>query len=137
MLTQSSNILKKVGASLCTQWLAEEPPDAETNAILDAFGSLELDLDWVYDLLPASVLEPEPVPNWYINLLSSEQEIEGRLDALLTGSQQPAVDQPQPTPDHEEPSHPTPVSAPNQNDLTPPSSPVISQVGNMRYLLRI
>ena len=55
------------GASLATKYLAGDNNETETNAIWDAFGSLELDLEWVYDIIPEEILNPQPVPDWYIN----------------------------------------------------------------------
>jgi len=33
-----------------------------------------LNLDFVYDIIPLEILLPEPVPDWYINFLSSDRE---------------------------------------------------------------
>jgi len=33
-----------------------------------------LDLDFVYELIPPEILQPEPVPDWYINFLNSDRE---------------------------------------------------------------
>jgi len=33
-----------------------------------------LDLDFVYDLLPPEILQPEPTPEWFINFLNSDRE---------------------------------------------------------------
>ena len=33
-----------------------------------------LDLEFVYDLIPPEILQPEPVPDWYINFLNSDRE---------------------------------------------------------------
>ena len=111
ILKNSSNILKQAGASLCTARFAEEP-DAESNAIWNAFGSLELDLEWFYEIIPAEVIEPEPIPNWYINFLSSEKEIDERLDRLMAGEVEAREHEPeQPAPEKEPPqASPKPTS---------------------------
>ncbi len=33
-----------------------------------------LDLEFVYDLIPPEILQPEPIPDWYINFLNSDRE---------------------------------------------------------------
>ena len=96
-LKNSTRIIQKAGASLCTYRLTEEP-DIETAAIWEAFGSAQMDLDWVYDIIPHEILEPIPIPDWYVNFLGSEQEMDNRLDALIANNPPPSSDsQPEPT----------------------------------------
>lgn len=96
ILNKSTKIIQKAGASLCTSRFTEEPDD-DARAIWDGFGSAELDRNWVYEIIPPEIIEPVPIPDWYINFVSSEQEIEKRLDDLISGEVQPPIP-PQPSP---------------------------------------
>lgn len=120
MLQNSSLILKNTGASLCTKWLAEESSESESEAIMNVFGSLNMDMDWVYDIIPAEIIEPQPIPDWYIQFLSSEQEIERRLDDLISGADQPAD---APLQHNDIPQPPITQIPTNDDFIQPPVSP--------------